>query len=157
MRKTWFILVVGLLALSSCQQRVVYSDFRTLPIEGWHEDSVLTFETDMQDSVGTYDVLIVVRHTNQYAYQNLWLFVESYTDLGISQRDTIEATLADDYGRWLGSGIGSLYTNLYYYKEEMHYAQVGTYTYIIEQAMREDELRGIANIGLQIIEKNGKE
>jgi hypothetical protein len=34
---------------------------------------------------------------------------------------------------------------------------VGIYTYIIEQAMREDELRGIANIGLQIIEKNGKE
>ena len=150
MRKTWFILVVGLLALSSCQQRVVYSDFRTLPIEGWHEDSVLTFETDMQDSVGTYDVLIVVRHTNQYAYQNLWLFVENCTDLGISQRDTIEATLADDYGRWLGSGINRYELPLLYIKNSPAHTCPRRFT--IQHGMRTEWLKGITDVGVVIRE-----
>ena len=148
MKKTCIILFVGLLALSSCQPRVAYSDFRTMPIEGWHEDSVLTFETDIHDSMGIYDVLIVVRHTNQYAYQNLWVFVDTYTDLGISQRDTIEATLADDYGRWLGSGINRYELPLLYIDNMSMPTHQTRFT--IQHGMRTEWLKGITDVGVVV-------
>ena len=136
---------------------VVFDDTVRLSHPTWHRDSVVSFDVNIEDTTLVYESGILVRNSGDYDYQNIWLFVTEIAPDSTCRRDTIQYYLADNYGRWLGSGIGSLYTNLYYYKEEVRYSQVGTYTYIIEQAMREDDLRGIANIGLQIIEKNGKE
>ena len=136
---------------------IVFNDSVRLQHPTWHKDSVVSFDVNIEDTTLMYESGILVCNSGDYDYQNIWLFVTEIAPDSTCRRDTIQYYLADNYGRWLGSGIGSLYTNLYYYKEEMRYSQVGTYTYIIEQAMREDELSGITNIGLQIAEKNGKE
>ena len=154
----YIVACVVLCVVVACNRSgVVFDDSVRLQHPTWHRDSVVKFEVQIDDTISTYESGILVRNSGDYDYQNIWLFVTEVAPDSTCRRDTIQYYLADNYGRWLGSGIGSLYTNLYYYKEEVHYAQVGRYTYIIEQAMREDELRGITNIGLQIIEKNGKE
>ena len=153
----YIIACVMLCAVVACNRSgVVFDDSVRLEHPTWHRDSVVKFEVTIDNIASTYESAILVRNSGDYDYQNIWLFVTEIAPDSTSHRDTIQYYLADNYGRWLGSGIGSLYTNLYYYKEEMRYSQVGTYTYIIEQAMREDGLKGITNIGLQITEKNGK-
>ncbi|MBR5855170.1 MAG: gliding motility lipoprotein GldH [Paludibacteraceae bacterium] len=155
MRKIIWILTI-LLGFSSCQQSKVYNDFRTMPLVGWHQDSVLTYNANMPDSAGIYDVVIVVRHTDQYPYQNLWLFVNTYASKSsVQQRDTIEATMADNYGRWFGRGIKYYELSLSYL--EAFRSDTVALQFTIQQGMRTEYLQGITDVGLQIIKHNGKE
>ena len=148
--------LLGLLVvvmMVACNANTVYDGSVRVANPTWHADSVARFEIVITDTTLDYQSGILIRNSGDYAYQNLWLFVTEIAPDSTIKCDTIEYYLADNYGRWLGSGIGSLYTNIYYYKEDLHYSQSGTYTYLIEQGMREEELKGITNIGVQILIK----
>ena len=145
-----FSLLVGVLFVA-CNSDVVYDDSVRVANPMWHADSVARFEIVIKDTTLDYQSGILIRNSGDYAYQNLWLFVTEIAPDSTITCDTIEYYLADNYGRWLGSGIGSLYTNIYYYKEDLHYSQEGVYTYEIRQGMRDEELKGITNIGMQIL------
>lgn len=89
-----------------------YSEFETFPGAEWlYTDSLTFVPSGMADSIVSGTLLVAVRHTRGYRYQNLWLEV-AYPPLGGTDstamvRDTISLELADDYGRWLGKGSGA--------------------------------------------------
>ena len=85
-----------------------------MPVSGWHQDSVLHYVVPVSDTLSTYDILLSVRHTTQYPYQNLWMFITEWQDSACLLSDTIECYLADDRGRWLGSGINTYEMPLIY-------------------------------------------
>lgn len=136
------------IALVSCGKRVVYSEVKTLPKEGWNADSLLTYDVTIEDTAACYDVLLYVRHTQQYPYQNMWLFVG---------QDTIEFYLADQRGRWLGNGWGELREMPVIYQHNKRFAGGGKCRYTIQQAMRDTLLRGVQDVGLTIVRSDGKE
>ena len=57
MRNIWFILLTITLLCSACHERVVYTTFHSLPLEGWHQDSALTYTAEMTDSTAQYDTI----------------------------------------------------------------------------------------------------
>jgi gliding motility-associated lipoprotein GldH len=148
--KYLFGLIVAF-GLVACNTNTVYDGSVRVANPTWHADSVARFEIAIADTTENYQSGILIRNSGDYAYQNLWLFVTEIAPDSTIVCDTIQYFLADNYGRWLGSGIGSLYTNIYYYKEDLHYSQEGVYTYEIRQGMRDEELKGITNIGMQIL------
>ena len=150
--KYLFGLVVAIVMVA-CNSDIVYDGSVRVANPTWHADSVARFEIVIEDTILDYQSGILIRNSGDYAYQNLWLFVTEIAPDSTITCDTIQYFLADNYGRWLGSGIGSLYTNIYYYKEDLRYSQEGVYTYEIRQGMRDEELKGITNIGVQILVK----
>ena len=150
--KYLFGLIVAIVMVA-CNSDIVYDGSVRVANPTWHADSVARFEIAIEDTALDYQSGILIRNSGDYAYQNLWLFITEIAPDSTVTCDTVQYFLADNYGRWLGSGIGSLYTNVYYYEEDLHYSQSGTYTYLIEQGMREEELKGITNIGVQILIK----
>lgn len=136
------------IGLMSCGKRVVYSEVRTLPKEGWHADSLLTYDIAIEDTAACYDVLLYVRHTQQYPYQNMWLFVG---------QDTIEFYLADQRGRWLGNGWGELREMPVIYQHNIRFGGGGDDRYTIQQAMRDTLLKGVQDVGITIVRSDGKE
>ena len=99
------LLAVISVLLMGCQQGVVYTEFASLPSVGWEADSMVCFTPVLTDTVGSYDMSIVMRHTDRYAYQNLWLFVDVKADSVVIRRDTINGMLADEKGNWYGKGM----------------------------------------------------
>ena len=95
MRKVTLLAVISLL-LVSCQQGVVFTEFKALSGYGWEADSVVVFTPVLEDSMAAYDMQLMVRYTDRYAYQNLWLFVDVKQDSVLLRRDTIEAMLPGD-------------------------------------------------------------
>ena len=148
--KYLFGLVVAIVMVA-CNSDIVYDGSVRVANPTWHADSVARFEIAIEDTSLDYQSGILIRNSGDYAYQNLWLFVTEIAPDSTITCDTIQYFLADNYGRWLGSGIGSLYTNIYYYKEDLRYSQEGVYTYEIRQGMRDEELKGITNVGVQIL------
>ena len=152
MKKTGLLIglaVVGLGSLCSCRQTDVYNEFNTLPRNGWFKRDVQRFTPESPDSTGRYDLYLTLRHNGDYAYRNLWLFV-SYTGAdGEQKTDTVNCELADEFGRWSGGDWGS------YYQQELLlddcFRFVGKEQVVtIQQAMRDDRIRGISDVGIRI-------
>lgn len=152
MKKTGLLIglaVVGLGSICSCRQTDVYNEFNTLPRNGWFKRDVQRFTPESPDSTGRYDLYLTLRHNGDYAYRNLWLFV-SYTGAdGEQKTDTVNCELADEFGRWSGGGWGS------YYQQELllddYFRFVGKEQVVtIQQAMRDDRIRGISDVGIRI-------
>lgn len=137
-----------LLLLMACNRDIVYSEFHSVPLKEWGADSVLTYRFDITDTLATYRMLVCLRHTEQYPYQNMWLFVG---DSG--QQDTIEFYLANDRGEWLGNGRNGLIEMPVLYEETHRFPHSGEQVWHIQQGMRAQSLKGISDVGL-IIKKN---
>ena len=135
--------------LMGCQ-RVTYSDCRTIS-DGWDKDSVFSFVFDIDDANVLYKTSIIVRNTDEYPNQNIWFFVDEVSPAGGVQRDTLQYFLADDLGRWRGSGIGSIYECECIYQPQQKFHKAGQYTLRITQGMRQSLLKGICEVGVKIM------
>lgn len=133
----------------SCGETSLYEQY--LPIEGhhWEKDKEYFFTFEITDTSIPYDLAVEIRNNNLYPYQNIWLFALEEQPSGEMRRDTIECMLADDYGKWLGTGI-SLYQSSFPLHTQYRFKEEGTYTIGFRQGMRNDRLPGIQNIGLRI-------
>ncbi len=144
---TFFLCII----LFSCTNSAYYEKYQT--IEGqWDKNKELFFIYEIDDSLASYNLLLEIRNNNLYPYQNLWLFCSEEQPEGTLRRDTIECILADDFGKWKGTGI-SIYHISVPIRTKYIFPNKGKYTFIIRQGMRDDRLRGIEQIGVRI-EKN---
>ncbi len=138
-----------LLLTVACSHNSVYSNYQSIPENGWNKDSVAHFSVDITETGMPCNVLVNIRHNNTYPYQNFWLFISTTSPDGKTTQDTIECYLADNRGKWLGSGLSSIYNMPVLFKPNI-VLKPGKYTFAIRQGMRDDLLTGITDIGIEI-------
>jgi gliding motility-associated lipoprotein GldH len=157
-QKIKFVVFVSLVAVSiySCNRRVVFSDYKALRGAKWHQDSVLRFDMTVPDSTKIYNLYLNVRNEGRYGYSNLWLFVKIVPPKGKVLNDTIELSLANPEGKWLGSGLGDIYDMKYPYKQTTIFPSAGYYRFEVRQGMRTEDgiLRGIRDFGITLDKAN---
>ncbi|MDR1683397.1 MAG: gliding motility lipoprotein GldH [Candidatus Symbiothrix sp.] len=143
------LLVISMAFCMACGQIDTFSEFHSFPQLEWKQSEAVRFEAPVTDLSKYYDVFIEIRNNNQYPFANLWLFIDMKMPDGTVRSDTIPVQLADVYGKWFGTGIGT-YSLSYLYKEHFQYPDTGIYVYIIRQGMRKEILNGISEVGLRI-------
>lgn len=156
-------ILIGILCfltvLTSCRRSIVYSQF--VPVAApqdvrnaagaWHMNEAAHFDYTVADTTEDYQMIVYIRHTERYPYQNMWLFVSD------SMRcDTIEFYLADDRGQWLGDRHHGFIEMPVLLESNKHFSDTGIYHLNITHAMRDSLLRGVTDVGLEI-RTNGKE
>lgn len=130
-------LVCAVILLASCGDKVVYSQYERFDEDkGWAKDYQPKFEFNCEDTNQFYDVYLNVRNAEGYPFRNLFLFLHTTQPNGTKTTDTIECILADEKGKWLGSGMGDLFDNSVLYKKNTRFHQKGKYVFAYEQAMR---------------------
>ncbi len=145
------LLMVGSLAiLWACQHSVIFQEQKAIPSEDWYYNDYFEFKATINDTISLHKLYLDVRNTTDYAYSNLFLFLDIEFPDGRMLRDTIECTLADRRGQWTGSGFGRLRINRFLFRDDVWFPQPGVYSFKIYQGMREDTLHGIADIGVRI-------
>lgn len=153
--KSRFVRIAGLLTiLSGCTDAVVYQSDVQVPDGSWDRSFIPKFEFDITDTVQEHDVYIDVRHTGQYPFSDLFLFVDLEGPGGRAMRDTVDCLLADPTGRWYGKGLGFIFADRFeakvLYKLRNRFPASGRYSIRLEQAMRTEKLEGIQDIGVSI-------
>ncbi|MCQ2265856.1 MAG: gliding motility lipoprotein GldH [Bacteroidales bacterium] len=149
MKRIFYFAVVVLL-LSSCGPKRFYEDIQSVNPNGWNMDSVLTFQIDITDSSQYYDFYFFVRNNADYAMQNFYVFFTTEFPNGYTAQDTLGFVLCDKYGQWTGKGHGYLKENQFLYRPKIRFAHCGTYKFTAQQAMREENLKGIAEFGMAL-------
>lgn len=137
--------------LAGCKPGVVFDNTKNFTNDVWKSDQVIRFDVPLNDTVNIYKFYLNVRHTTNYRYANIFLFINSTFPDGTQARDTVECILADPSGKWLGKGISNIRDNQVLLRRGLRFSQRGNYIFEFEQAMREPELKGIMDIGLRIV------
>ena len=118
--------------------------------ETWNLDTAFVYEVDILDAAQYYNFFIDVRNTTAYPYQNLYLFFTTQFPDGDVFTDTLNCILSDAYGRWKGKGSGRIKENRFVFKSKVRFPQTGTYIFSAQQAMRDDDLKGITSFGITL-------
>jgi gliding motility-associated lipoprotein GldH len=150
--KTAFIpaLFISLTLLISCDPGRIYEKNTPVDPEGWLMTDKKPFEVEVTDTLALLNFYINIRHSTDYKYRNIFLFVDTFFPEGSQSRDTIEIVLADAKGKWFGKGISNLRSNQVLLKRGFSFPMKGHYKFRIEQGMREPELKGIKDVGIRI-------
>ena len=148
MSKSFYTLVIvaALAMLTACRTDIVYSRFAQIPSGQWSADSVVRFRVPITDASAKYRTIVYVRHTERYPYQNMWLYIGNKT-----HRDTIEFYLADDRGQWLGNSHSGFIEMPVLLDENRQFPDTGTYLFEIQHGLRDSVLRGVADVGMEVI------
>ena len=93
-----YVILLGSVILLSCDN-TNYENYYSFSADGWNSDSIVSFKYIVSDTTKKYDLSLKIRHTVDYEFQNLFFFLEE------TKKDTIEITLSNKSGKWLGSGI----------------------------------------------------
>jgi gliding motility-associated lipoprotein GldH len=142
--------IAVLLLLVGCTGRDVYFNYNPVSSKGWSKDTMYIFKVSITDTASAYNIYVNVRNRGEYPYQNLWLFMKRISPDTVQTKDSIECFLADQRGKWLGSGIGSIMEMPILYQENVKFHKAGVYKYGIVQGMRDSLLMGINDIGMRV-------
>ncbi len=136
--------------LLSCDRNRIFDSMERIPDSQWLQTAPVAFHFNISDSTMLYNIYFYVRNTTAYPYTNLYLFVTTNDPAGNAYRDTVNCVLASPDGNWLGKGHGKLRESRMLFQKDWRFPSCGSYRIKVEQAMRENPLNGIADVGLRI-------
>lgn len=144
------VFAILLFTIVSCDSTRVYEEWVDFDNMQWSIDSTVSIDMELTDSLAAYDLVLGVRNTNLYPYENLWLMVSLDGPDSISFQDTLQLQLAKVDGQWLGKRSASLYTTKISLYQDVRFYKAGSYTFSMKHGMREASLDGIASVGFRI-------
>lgn len=134
----------------SCDSNGIFEQNLQIRNNIWNLSDSLQFQTAMQDTINPYNILFNVRTSYKYPYSNLFVFIKTIAPNGNFLIDTLEIIISDPTGKTIGKGLGDIAFLQVYYKKNVQFPHSGIYTFQIQHAMREENLKGILDIGLRI-------
>ena len=153
MRSKLFVgFLVVFACLSSCDEGEVYYRFHPIKNSSWSKQATANFLIDSLtvDPDKRYDIVLEIVNNNQYLYQNIWLLVQQNITDTTFVSDTVEITLADSHGKWLGKGSAGLYQLSVPYKASVALDSTRAYLVRIRQVMKDNPIKGIEKVGVLI-------
>lgn len=151
MRGLPFVIValafVVLILSASCDRTVgVPGQFFTIDDAQWPYGESFVYNP-RGDTVGDSRGIVVfsVRHTNDYPYANLWIEL-AYNSSDTVVADTFNIILADEYGKWLGTGAAPVI--LKSDSLRLRYLPNPDASYYLRHIMRVDVLPEIEQVGI---------
>ncbi len=147
--KVLAVLVLGFVVMS-CSHNALFDQYVTIPDDGWNVDSMAVFNVTIDDASAAYDLTLNIRNRSTFKNSNLWLFVDVISPSGKLMQQKVNCILADDSGKWLGSGWGDLFSVEIPYQKNVRFAETGQYTIRIVQGMYDENLSGIHNVGVRV-------
>ena len=134
----------------ACDPDRIYEENLEVENSSWNINDRKEFTFPITDTNSLYNVYVNIRNTNDYAYQNLYLFIEMTSPSNKFFKDTVEVTLADSKGKWNGSGIGNIWTNQFPLLQEVRLLESGNYKIMVVQGMRHENLDAISDVGVRV-------
>ncbi|MEO6228800.1 MAG: gliding motility lipoprotein GldH [Ferruginibacter sp.] len=150
LKHLFLLLVVGS-CIAGCATVEVYEKNAPIPKKGWSYDLQPTFDFTIKDTSVLYNLYVVLRHTDAYGYNNIWLNIgtQSPGDSIIYQRFDLQ--LGTDAAGWEGSGMDDIWElRKSITRGPFKFNKTGNYKFIIAQAMRENPLPEILSAGIRV-------
>jgi len=154
LKKKLLLPAVFCLTFASCTKIDVFEKNLAFKNHEWPSSIKPSIEFAITDTTSLYNIFVVIRHSDAYKYNNLWLNVYIQPPGDSVTKRTVELPLADNKKGWLGSGMDDIFEHRIAITDPVQFKKQGTYRFTFEQIMRDDPLEEIYNVGLRIEKVN---
>jgi gliding motility-associated lipoprotein GldH len=144
--------IASMVLVGSCDPTRLYEENRNIDGNAWHYKNRIPFDIHIKDTTTYYNVLINLRVDANYKYSNIFMLVHTTNPEKKNDQRRVEIRLADESGKWLGSGLGDLYDYRFPAFKKVKFPQQGFYRFELEQNMRDDTLMYIKSAGIRVEE-----
>jgi gliding motility-associated lipoprotein GldH len=147
--KTSCIVFLTLYILISCTTVDLYEKNVSLPDHEWKSSYKPEFTFTIKDTNSLYQVYFVMRHTEKYNFNNIWINLYSQPPGDTLHKAPYELQLATNDKGWLASGMDDIYEHRIKLTKPVA-LKAGEYKLMLESIMREDPLKNVLNVGIRI-------
>ncbi|MDB5005689.1 MAG: gliding motility lipoprotein GldH [Mucilaginibacter sp.] len=144
---------ITVLFFAGCTDKNAVIDQNTeIANHNWPYIDKFNYPVKIEDEKVPYNLYMNLRVTADYRYSNMFVLI---SQTGPDKKKTIkryELKLAGKDGEWLGAGSGNFYTYQLLFLTNYKFPAKGIYTFQLEQNMRDNPLREVANVGLRVEE-----
>ena len=142
------------LFVSSCKQIDVFEKNTNIPNYEWQQNFSVKGDFLITDTVAAYSIYLVLRHTDAYQYNNIWLNIGLQPPGDSLHTQKINLQLGDDANGWEGTGMNDIWeVRKLLNGAPRRFKQPGKYSFSISQVMRNNPLLNIMSAGLRIEKK----
>ncbi|HMK03109.1 MAG TPA: gliding motility lipoprotein GldH [Ferruginibacter sp.] len=146
-----FSLVASSLQLFSCTQTDVFEKNTVIPKYEWQSSFKATGSFLIKDTVSAYNIYLVLRHTDAYKYNNVWLNIGLQPPGDSLHIQKVDLQLGDDVNGWEGSGMNDIWeVRKLLNGQPRRFKQGGNYNFSISHIMRDNPLLNVMSVGLRI-------
>ena len=153
---SFFALVLCLLLYACSKKKVLFEKQYDLKSSQWTYSDTLNFNFNITDTLAIYDIVLAIKHTPQYALQNIYTNIYTKFPSGERVKQLLNIDLADNTGKWESTCNSSECDFEIPIQPNAFFNQAGQHTITLEQYMRKDSLANIKSISLKIVEKDIK-
>lgn len=143
-------IILSFFIFFSCDKNKISQKYFEINEKKWTYANAFTFETEIKDTNQLYNIFFQVRHTNLYAFNNLWILVKTKYPDGKTYEKRVELVLSDERGNWVGNCSSDICDAKIPFQYDARFNKKGKYYFIIEQNMRKNPLDEILAIGLRV-------
>lgn len=150
--KIFLLILILSSAFISCREIDLFEKNIAVPNMQWINNYDAAGSFIIKDTNSTYNVFIVLRHTDAYLYNNIWLNVglQAPEDAGLKYQK-INLTLGNDAKGWEGIGMNDIWeVRKLISGVPKKFIKAGTYNFSIAQLMRDNPLQHLISVGLSI-------
>ena len=143
--------LLAVVLLAGCSTMDTFEKNAEIPKHEWSYSLQPEINFTITDTVTPYNVFVTLRHTDAYAYKNIWLYI-STRQPGDStfQKERFELTLQNQNGEWIGTGMSDIWEVRYPLFNNLRFTKQGNYTIRLQQTMRDNPLLHVMNAGVRI-------
>lgn len=148
--KTFLAAGLVFILLSSCQSNGVFEKVAFFQKHEWESKYQPDFQFAVTDTNALYHIYAVIRHEDAYRYNNLWVQFSTQSPGESAKKQLLNLRLADNRRGWLGSGMDDVFDHRIRLTQAPIKLKSGTYSFKLQQAMREDPLPNMLNAGVRV-------
>ena len=140
--------------LSSCKQLDTFEKDTSIPKYDWKSSFAATGSFSITDTASVYNAYIVLRHTDAYKYNNIWLNLGTQVPGDSMRYQKIPIELGNDAKGWEGVGMNDIWEiRQPIFDRPIKFIKTGTYNFTISQIMRDDPLPAVMSAGFRLEKK----
>jgi len=128
----------------------VLNETHELPDNHWSYEDSIRFDFTIADTLQLYDLVLELKHSTDYAYQNLYTKIHTHFPDGQRLSKPVSLELANAAGQWQGNCNDEICTTPIPIQTGAYFNQSGDYTIVVEQFMRENPVNGVQSLTLKV-------
>ena len=148
--KNFSVFIALIFLLTSCGTVDVYEKTEPFPNHVWSSKNTLTFKFDITDTAARYNIYAIIRHLDAYHWNNIWLNVTTIAPGDKANAQQVNLQLGDNAKGWLGAEMDDIVEQRVLLTRIPVQLKQGTYTFMLQQIMREDPLEYVMNAGVRV-------
>ena len=150
--KISFLFLAAVFGLSACNWTTgVFEKNLNFDNHAWPSSVKPDIAFEITDTVSAYNIYIVLRHTDAYHFNNIYIRA-TVKEPGDPKGRTgdYDLQLATNDKGWIGTAMDDIYDARLLVQPKTRFRKSGIYHITMEQLMREDPLKYVLSAGLRV-------